>query len=111
MSHSSFIKVRSVLGRALDYAQRRQLVTSNIARIVEPPAEAERPEQCRSMTPEQARARQQTHPAADARSSNDRLTNDRFCQQHFDQRSTAGVVPMSRPDIAGDHSAAAGRLG
>jgi integrase len=56
MSHSSFIKIRSVLGRALDYAQRRQLVTTNIARIVELPAEAERTEEGRAMTPEQARA-------------------------------------------------------
>lgn len=56
MSHSSFIKIRSVLGRALDYAQRRQLVTTNIARIVELPAEAARTEEGRAMTPEQARA-------------------------------------------------------
>ena len=56
MSHSSFIKIRSVLGRALDYAQRRQLVTTNIARIVELPANAERTEEGRAMTPEQARA-------------------------------------------------------
>ena len=56
MSHSSFIKIRSVLGRALDYAQRRQLVTANVARIVELPAEAARTEEGRAMTPEQARA-------------------------------------------------------
>ncbi len=56
MHQSSFIKIRSVLGRALDYAQRRGLVTSNIARIVELPAEAERTEEGRAMTPEQARA-------------------------------------------------------
>ena len=56
MSHSSFIKIRSVLARALEYAQRRQLVTSNVARIVELPADASRTAEGRAMAPEQARA-------------------------------------------------------
>lgn len=56
MSRASLVKVRSVLGKALDYAQRRGAVTRNIARIVELPAQARRAEKGRSLTSDQARA-------------------------------------------------------
>ncbi len=56
MSRASLVKVRSVLGKALDWALRRRAIGSNIARIVELPAQARRAEAGRSMTAEQARA-------------------------------------------------------
>lgn len=55
-SRESFIKIRSVLGKALDYGVRRKLVTTNIARHVEIPAEAPRTEDGRALTVEQAKA-------------------------------------------------------
>lgn len=55
MSRASLVKVRSVLGKALEYAQRRGMVSQNVARIVELPAQARRAEEGRSMTVEQAR--------------------------------------------------------
>lgn len=54
ISRTSLIKIRSVLGKALDYGFRRQLVTRNIARIVELPTQARRPEPGRSLTIEQS---------------------------------------------------------
>lgn len=54
-SRASLVKIRSVLGKALDYAQRRGLVAQNVARIVELPAQARRTEAGRSLTAEQAR--------------------------------------------------------
>ncbi len=50
----SYIELRSILGKALDYAMRRKLVTSNIARHVELPAEAPRTEPGRALTIDQA---------------------------------------------------------
>ena len=55
MSRSSFIKLRSVLGKAIDYARRRGLVHTNVARIVELPADARRTTEGRAMTADQAR--------------------------------------------------------
>lgn len=55
ISRASLVKVRSVLGKALDYAQRRQLVTTNVARIVELPVQARRAAEGRSLTAEQAK--------------------------------------------------------
>lgn len=37
LSRASLIKIRSVLGKALEYGQRRQLVSRNVARVVELP--------------------------------------------------------------------------
>ncbi len=54
-SRESYIKIRSILGKALDYAMRRKLVTSNIARHVELPAEAPRTEPGRALTIEQSK--------------------------------------------------------
>lgn len=56
MSRASLVKVRSVLGKALDWAMRRRAVDSNVARVVELPAQARRATERRSMTAEQARA-------------------------------------------------------
>ena len=56
MSRASLVKVRSVLGKALDYALRRQLVNQNVARIVEIPAEARRQAEGRSLTAAQAKS-------------------------------------------------------
>ena len=55
MSRASLIKVRSVLGKALDHALRRGLVNSNVARIVDLPANARRPAEGRALTADQAR--------------------------------------------------------
>lgn len=55
MSRASLVKIRSVLGKALDYAQRRGAIARNVARVVELPAEARRADEGRSMTAEQAR--------------------------------------------------------
>ena len=54
-SRESLIKLRSVLGKALDYGLRRKLVTTNIARYVELPADARRTEPGRALTVEQAK--------------------------------------------------------
>lgn len=56
MSRASLIKIRSVLGKALDYALRRQLVNQNVARIVELPAVARRQKKGRALTADQAKA-------------------------------------------------------
>lgn len=56
MSRASLIKIRSVLGKALDYALRRQLVNQNVARIVELPAAARRQKKGRALTADQAKA-------------------------------------------------------
>jgi len=56
MSRASLVKVRSVLGKALDHALRRQLVNQNVARIVEMPATARRQAEGRSLTAAQAKA-------------------------------------------------------
>ena len=54
ISRSSLIKLRSVLGKALAHAERRQLVNRNVARIVELPIAARRPDLGRALTVEQA---------------------------------------------------------
>jgi integrase len=56
LSRNSLIKLRSTLSQALAWAQRRGLVASNVAAIVELPADARGPQPGRSMTAEQARA-------------------------------------------------------
>ena len=63
MSRTSLIKLRSVLGKALDYGYRRRLVSHNVARFVELPVVARRPEPARSLTVEQAK-RLLTRPRA-----------------------------------------------
>jgi integrase len=55
MSRASLVKVRSVLGQALDWSMRRGLVMSNAARIVELPAEAKRTPPGRALTVDQAK--------------------------------------------------------
>ena len=55
MSRTSLIKLRSVLGKALDYGYRRKLVSHNVARFIELPVVARRPEPGRSLTVEQAK--------------------------------------------------------
>lgn len=55
MSRASLVKVRSVLGKALDWAMRRRAIDGNVARIVELPAAARRQQEGRSMTADQAR--------------------------------------------------------
>ncbi|MDP2292281.1 MAG: site-specific integrase, partial [Actinomycetota bacterium] len=45
MSRASLVKVRSVLGKALDWAMRRRAIDGNVARIVELPASARRQEE------------------------------------------------------------------
>lgn len=57
VSRASLVKLRSVLGKALDNGVRRQLVTRNVARVVELPAPARRTEPGPSLTVEQARQR------------------------------------------------------
>ena len=56
VSRSSLVKMRSVLGKALDHGVRRQIVSRNVARVVELPAGARRAEPGRSLTVEQASA-------------------------------------------------------
>jgi integrase len=56
LSRNSLIKLRSTLSQALAWAQRRGLVASNVAAIVELPADARGPQPGRSMTADQARA-------------------------------------------------------
>lgn len=55
MSRASLVKIRSVLGQALTWAERRQLVARNVVRVVELPAEARPGELGRALTVEQAR--------------------------------------------------------
>ena len=54
MSRASLVKIRSVLGQALDWGMRRGMVPTNAARIVELPAEARRTPPGRALTVEQA---------------------------------------------------------
>ncbi|MEQ1698922.1 MAG: tyrosine-type recombinase/integrase [Ilumatobacteraceae bacterium] len=56
MSRASLVKVRSVLGMALAWAERRGTVGRNVARISDLPAAARRPAKGRSMTAAQARS-------------------------------------------------------
>ena len=56
LSRSSLVKIRSVLGQALTWAERRQLVARNIARVVELPAAARPSEIGRALTVDQAKA-------------------------------------------------------
>ena len=56
VARSSLVKMRSVLGKALDHGVRRQIVSRNVARVVELPAGARRAEPGRSLTVEQASA-------------------------------------------------------
>ena len=55
LSRSSLIKLRSTLGQALGWAERRGLATRNVARLVELPHTATPPAHGRSMTSEEAR--------------------------------------------------------
>lgn len=55
MSRASLVKIRSVLGQALDWSMRRGLVGSNVARIVELPADARRTPPGRALTVDQAK--------------------------------------------------------
>jgi integrase len=55
LGRSSLIKIRSVLGKALDFAERRGVVNRNVARVVELPADARRPVDGRALTLAQAR--------------------------------------------------------
>ena len=55
VSRASLIKIRSVLGKALDWGVRRGHVARNVARAVELPVAARRTELGRSLTVEQAR--------------------------------------------------------
>ena len=55
MSRASLVKIRSVLGQALDWGVRRGMVATNVARIVELPSEARRTAPGRALTIEQAR--------------------------------------------------------
>ena len=64
LSRNSLIKLRSTLSQALAWAQRRGLVASNVAEIVELPADARGPQPGRSMTADQARALPARQPAA-----------------------------------------------
>ena len=56
MSRASLVKIRSVLGQALTWAERRQLVARNVARVVELPSAARASELGRALTVEQAQA-------------------------------------------------------
>ena len=55
LSKSALIKLRSVLGQALDFAMRRGLVAHNVARIAELPPTAARTRRARSLDVAQAR--------------------------------------------------------
>ncbi len=55
LSRAALIKIRGVLGQILDFAQRRGMVNSNVARIAELTPTAKRTEARRSLTPELAR--------------------------------------------------------
>jgi integrase len=54
-AHSSLIKVRSVLGMVLDFAVKRGLVTTNVARFATLTPDAERPATRTSLTPDEVR--------------------------------------------------------
>ncbi len=54
MSRASLIKIRSTLGQALTWAERRQLASRNVARVVELPSEAKAAELGRALTIDQA---------------------------------------------------------
>ena len=56
MSRESLIKLRSVLSKVLAWAERRQYVTRNVAKLVDLPAAAKRTEAGRALDVEQARA-------------------------------------------------------
>jgi hypothetical protein len=62
ISRASLVKIRSVLGQALTWAERRQLVARNVVRVVALPAEARPGELAQALTVEQAR-----HPPVDRR--------------------------------------------
>ncbi|MCP4967707.1 MAG: site-specific integrase [bacterium] len=55
MSRASLIKIRSTLGQALTWAERRQLVPRNVARVVELPSAARATEMGRALTVTQAK--------------------------------------------------------
>jgi integrase len=55
LSRAALIKIRSVLGQALDFAMRRGLVARNVARIAELTPTAKRTEPKRALQPDQAR--------------------------------------------------------
>ena len=55
LSRAALIKIRSVLGQALDFAMRGGLVARNVARIAELTPTAKRTEPRRSLQPDQAR--------------------------------------------------------
>ena len=55
MSRASLIKIRSTLGQALTWAERRQLVARNVARVVELPSAARVTEMGRALTVDQAK--------------------------------------------------------
>jgi len=56
IGRASLVKIRSVLAQAIDFGIRRDLVTRNVARLVELPAQAERSKPGRAFTVEQARS-------------------------------------------------------
>ena len=55
ISRASLVKIRSVLGQVLDYAERRGLVNRNVARVAILPATARRAQPGRALTTDQAR--------------------------------------------------------
>lgn len=55
ISRASLVKIRSVLGQVLDYAERRGLVNRNVARVAILPATARRAQAGRALTTDQAR--------------------------------------------------------
>ena len=55
ISRASLVKIRSVLGQVLDYAERRGLVNRNVARLAILPATARRTQAGRALTTDQAR--------------------------------------------------------
>ncbi len=56
MARSSIVRLRAVLVLALTHAERRDLVTRNVARLAEMPADAKPPAEGRSLTVDQAKA-------------------------------------------------------
>jgi integrase len=55
ISRASLVKIRSVLGQVLDYAERRGLANRNVARVAILPAAARRAQAGRALTTDQAR--------------------------------------------------------
>jgi len=55
MSRASIVKIRSTLGQALTWAERRQLIARNVARVVELPSAARVTELGRALTVDQAK--------------------------------------------------------